>query len=467
MNPLVSMILDTDSYKFGQFDQYPPNMTKMYSYFESRGGIWDYTVFVGLQYHCKVYLCNRVTPEQVEEAKIFALAHGVPFNYDGWMYIATELDGKIPVRIKAVPEGMVINKHNILMSIESTDSNVPWVVNWLETMLVRVWYPITVATLSRECAKVIMKYERLSVDGEKILGDISFKLNDFGSRGASSQESAGIGGMSHLTGLFRGTDTVVGVYYANKYYNNRMAGYSIPASEHSTVTSWGMESEIDMMRNMMEKFKDYPLVACVSDSFDYYNSVDKFWGVELKNEIIGTDKIRICRPDSGDNVDTVIYALKSFAKSYGYTVNSKGYKVLNNMRVIQGNGINIDDIDIILTAVVNEGFSVENVNFGMGGGLLQKDINRDTHKFAFKCSYVEFADGTSRNVSKSPIDAPWKASKAGRLALIEDVAELGLYVTVDDVKGLTNDLLEVVYENGEMVKEYTLDEVRANSIKGL
>jgi nicotinamide phosphoribosyltransferase len=381
------------------------------------------------------------------------------------MYIATQLQGKLPVRIKAVAEGTIVPTHNVLMTIESTDETVAWVVNWLETALVRTWYPISVATLSRECAKAIMPYEKVSVDDEKIENDMMFKLNDFGSRGATCQEAAGIGGMAHLTGMFRGTDTVAGLMYAREYYGIDMAGYSLPASEHSTVTAWGRNGEAQMMKNMMEAFKDYPLVACVSDSYDYFNSVDNIWGVELRDGILGTDKIRICRPDSGDPVKCVIYALKSFEKTYGVTINSKGYKVLNNMRVIQGDGINIEDIKNILDAVLEEGFSAENVNFGMGGGLIQKYVNRDTHKFAFKCSYVE-VDGEGRDVFKDPITDKGKSSKKGRLALIKDVN--GDFGTVaQDTVSEGEDLLKTVYLNGEMILETTMDEIRSRSVEGI
>lgn len=457
----LTLALDTDSYKFSQYPQYPPTMTGMYSYFESRGGEYDSTLFFGLQYISKQYLTDIITIEDVEEAKEFALLHGVPFNYEGWMYIATTLQGKLPVKIKAVEEGSVISKHNVLMSIESTDKNVPWIVNWLETMLVRIWYPISVATLSYEAKKIIMEYEKISIDDDKIINDIAFKLNDFGSRGAPCQEAAMIGGASHLVN-FLGSDTVAGVWMANKYYNCKMSGFSIPASEHSTVTSWQKNNESKMMKNMMEVFKDYPLVACVSDSYDYFNCVDNIWGIELKDLILGTDKIRVCRPDSGNPIECVIYALKSFEKSYGYTINSKGYKVLNNMRVIQGDGININDIKNILQAVVDEGFSVENVNFGMGGGLLQKFVNRDTHKFAFKCSWIYKEDGTEVEVFKDPITDGGKKSKKGRLKLIKN--SNGNIVTVSE-KEDGKDLLVTVFENGEILKEYIFDEVRKNSLK--
>lgn len=459
MNNLISNILDTDSYKLSQYLQYPQNMTNMYSYFESRGGKFGETLFFGLQYILKHYLSKPVTQAQVEEAREFAKKHGTPFNYDGWTYIVKNLNGVLPVVIKAVPEGTVVPAHNILMSIESTDENVSWIVNWLETMLVRCWYPISVATLSYQCKKMIMRYEDLSVDEDKISSDILFKLNDFGSRGSSSRESASIGGAAHLVN-FLGSDTIAGAYLANQYYNCDMSAFSIEASEHSTVTSWGKENEVDMMRNMLNVFKDSPLMACVSDSYDYKNCVDNIWGKELKEMVESSNGVRICRPDSGNPTDCVLYALNSFANSYGYTLNSKGFKVLNKMRIIQGDGMSYDAINEMMNNVVSEGFSVENVNVGMGGGLLQKYVDRDTHKFAFKCSWIKFADGTERDVYKQPKTDSGKNSKRGRLALVIDSDRQ--YKTVKESE-TTNDILTTVYKDGIIVKEYSFDEVRKNT----
>jgi nicotinamide phosphoribosyltransferase len=103
-----NFLIDTDSYKSSHYLQYPPGTTSMFSYIESRGGEYNKTVFFGLQYYLKQYLKHRVTVEEVEEAKEFFEAHGEPFNYEGWMYIAKDLGGKLPVRIRAVPEGSVV-----------------------------------------------------------------------------------------------------------------------------------------------------------------------------------------------------------------------------------------------------------------------------------------------------------------------------------------------------------------------
>src|SRR5208283_4265477 len=310
----------------------------MFSYIESRGGEYNKTVFFGLQYYLKKYLTHRVTVEEVEEAKEFFEAHGEPFNYDGWMYIAKVLDGKLPVRIRAVPEGSVIPTHNILVSVESTDPKAFWAVSWIETMLLRIWYPINVATRSYTIKQIILAALEESADDPA--AEINFKLHNFGARGVSSQESAMIGDMAHLVN-FLGTDTVVGVRGAAKYYHTPMAGFSIPASEHSSITSWGKDHEVDAYRNMLKQFaKPGALVACVSDSYDLWNAISNLWGTELKEEIIKSGATLVVRPDSGNPPEVVLQCLKLLDEKFGHTVNSKGYKVLNYVKVIQGDGVN-------------------------------------------------------------------------------------------------------------------------------
>ena len=56
-------ILLTDSYKVSHHRLYPPGLTGMYSYFESRGGRYPEVVFFGLQYLLKKYLTGPVTPD--------------------------------------------------------------------------------------------------------------------------------------------------------------------------------------------------------------------------------------------------------------------------------------------------------------------------------------------------------------------------------------------------------------------
>jgi len=453
----LSPVFDTDSYKVSHSVQYPPGTTSMFSYIESRGGDYNETVFFGLQYYLKKYLTHRVTVEEVEKAKELYAAHGEPFNYEGWMYIAKDLGGKLPVRIRSVKEGTVLANHNIMVSIESTDPKVFWIVSWLETMLLRVWYPITVATRSYTIKKIIMDALELSSDDPQ--GEINFKLHDFGSRGVSSQESAMIGGAAHLVN-FMGSDTIAGILMANEYYNIPMAGFSIPAAEHSSITSWGKENEVEAYRNMLKQFgKKGAIFACVSDSYDLWNACSNLWGEELRQEVIDSGAVVVIRPDSGHPPKVVCKTAHLLAEKFGYTINSKGYKVLNNVRIIQGDGINEHSIRAILNDLLDAGFSATNIAFGMGGALLQM-VNRDTQKFAMKCSHIFIGD-KSVDVFKDPITDSGKRSKPGRLDLIETDEGFRTVRLDDNEVARPDSVMHTVYENGELFNETTFDEVRA------
>jgi nicotinamide phosphoribosyltransferase len=447
-----NLILDTDSYKASHWLQYPPQTTAMYSYLESRGGRYPATVFFGLQYLLKEYLSQPVAMWMVEEAEAFFTAHGLSFNSEGWRYIVNELEGKLPIRIKAVPEGTVVPVKQIMMSIESTDPQTFWLVSWLETLLLRVWYPITVATQSYYLKQII--WEALQTTADDPAAEIAFKLHDFGARGVSSSESAAIGGMSHLVN-FMGSDTVVGIRAANHYYQHPMAAFSIPAAEHSTITSWQRSGEAAAYQNMLDKFaKPGAVLAVVSDSYNLWEAIDHLWGDKLKQQIIDSGATIVIRPDSGEPVAVVSEVLQKLDRRFGSTINSKGYKVLNYVRVIQGDGINAQSLAAILTAIQELGFSASNIAFGMGGALLQQ-IDRDTQKFAIKCSEVTI-NGQHIPVYKDPATDPGKQSKQGRLALVQTDAG---YQTVAASAAAT-DLLVPVYENGIILQEYRLTEIR-------
>jgi nicotinamide phosphoribosyltransferase len=158
----------------------------------------------------------------------------------------------------------------------------------------------------------------------------------------------------------------------------------------------------------------------------------------------------------------VLKCLQILDSKFGHTVNSKGYKVLNHVRVIQGDGVNADSIAEILNAAKGDGYSATNIAFGMGGALLQQH-NRDTQKFAMKCSSVT-TSGVDIDVFKDPIDDHGKRSKAGRLDVIKINGE---FVTVQgipsNVISLPNTAMETVYENGSMLKEHTFAEVRSRA----
>ena len=270
-----NIILDTDSYKSSHFLQYPPRTTRLFSYLESRGGRYPATRFFGLQYILKRYLTRTVSAVDVEEARALIEAHGEPFPYDGWMRVVNVHGGRLPLEVRAVPEGTLVPNHNVLMSVTNTDPELPWLVGWFETMLMRVWYPTTVATQSYYLKQIIrMALEQTSDHAE---AELPFKLHDFGSRGVSSRESAGLGGLAHLTN-FMGSDTLEALRTARNYYGAQLAGFSIPAAEHSTVTSWGKAHEVDAYRNMVNTFaKPGAVFAVVSDSYDLKYAINARW----------------------------------------------------------------------------------------------------------------------------------------------------------------------------------------------
>lgn len=452
-----NLILDTDSYKASHYLQYPPKTTGMYSYLESRGGRYGSTVFFGLQYLLKQYLSTPFTANDVKEAADFFKAHGEPFNEAGWNHILNKHGGNLPLLIKAVPEGTVVPTHNVLMTVESTDPECFWLVSWVETLLCRLWYPTTVATQSWYIKQKILEY--LNDTSDHPLDEIGFKLHDFGSRGVSSRESAGIGGAAHLVN-FMGSDTIEGVRLANLHYKSKMSAFSIPAAEHSTITMWGRENELDAYRNMITQFaKPGALVACVSDSYDLFNVVENVWGDALREDVEKSGATLVIRPDSGNPTKVVLEMLQILERKVGMKKNMKGYKVLPKYyRIIQGDGVDETSISEILLAMKLNGYSASNIAFGMGGALLQR-LDRDTQKFAYKCSEA-IVDGKPVKVFKDPVTDKGKKSKAGRLSLIK---QNGKFVTLEGER--SDSLLLPVFKNGNILREITLDEVRANSMK--
>lgn len=464
--PLLS-----DSYKLTHWPLYPPGTEYLYSYFESRGvadrdGLGEWACFFGLQPLIMENLVGSVVDDYgIGVAAEFAKQHFGRdiFNRAGWLHISHDHLGALPISIKAVPEGTVVNSRNVLMTIENTCPKCAWLVNFLETLLVQVWYPTTVATMSREIKKMFMGY---MYETAGTIEGIEFKLHDFGFRGASSLETAGLGGCAHLVN-FSGTDNLHGIRYAQEYYDAQaMPGFSIPATEHSIMTARGRDGEDLVLDQLLNQFPT-GTVAVVGDSYDMFDFIDTLLA-QRREKILGREGTLVVRPDSGEPVLMVLDVLEKLAKVFGTTENSKGYKVLPpQVRVIQGDGVNPASIRRILEVMSLRHWSAENVAFGMGGALLQK-WDRDTLKFAFKASEITL-DGQPHPVFKDPKTDHGKASKRGRMKLIK-VPELTrmtgahgpTYRTVP-LSEEGEDVLAEVFRNGELLKKYSFDEVRARA----
>jgi nicotinamide phosphoribosyltransferase len=316
--------------------------------------------------------------------------------------------------------------------------------------------PTTVATNSREIKKIIAKYLRATADD---LSELPFKLHDFGARGAHTMESSFLGGMSHLVN-FMGTDTGMANLAAKHYYGADMAGYSVPATEHSTITSWTRDGEVDAYRNALKNLgKPGGIVSIVSDSYDIYNAVENIYGETLRQEIIDSGAMLVIRPDSGDPVEVLTRISSMVNQKFGYKFNNRGYMVFNNVRILWGDGINKKSIETILEAMTRKGYSATNFVFGMGGALLGAP-QRDDQKFAMKASNA-VVGGKDRDVFKDPITDQGKTSKKGRLSLIEE-GGLGTYSyrTVSQKIAGDRDILRPIYRNGEILVDDNFDAIR-------
>lgn len=480
-----NLVLCSDAYKYSHPKFYGTEMTKMISYMESRGGKFAETVFYGLQIVLKQYLEGiAITKEEVDEAyemlgtKLGVFGRDDVFDRSKFDYIVDKYDGKLPISIKAVPEGTVVGTKNVLFTIESLDENCAWLTNFLESILLQVWYPITVATLSREVKKIVVKsFEKCtSYDDATIDFLVGFVLNDFGFRGVSSVQSAKIGGSAHLVN-FRGSDTIVASKLIRDVYNtDTIYGLSIPATEHSIMTLKGEEGELELMERVL---KLYPtgIVACVSDSFNIFKACSEKWGTKLRDLILSRPaepgNQLVIRPDSGHVINTLKEIFNILFDKFGYTVNEKGYKVLPpQVRVIQGDGVNLDSIKEIYAMLDAEKISPENLALGMGGKLLQADINRDTNNFATKACFA-ILDGVEKNVVKSPtemdadgnITKSFKKSKCGRLKLVKN--DDGTYRTVTsldaDFDTVKDELIEV-FRMGEILVDYNFEDIRSRAV---
>lgn len=443
---------------------YMQNTAYVYSYFEARiGAKYNETVFFGLQGLLQEYLSTPVTQADIEEAAAIFEQHfgdSTVFNREGWEYIVNTHNGRLPVDIRAVLEGTVVPISNVLMTIVNTDPNCFWLTNWLETLLCHLWYPITVATLSYNTKKMINSYLDATSDNPSA---IDFMLHDFGYRGASSEESAGIGGAAHLIN-FMGTDTLAAMKYAHDHYSadyNSLA-FSVRASEHSVMTSDGVNGEMGILDRILDTTPN-GIVSIVADSYNIYDFVHNV--CLRKDRIMARDGRTVIRPDSitedhKSPEELTEWIVAKLYDTFGGTVNSKGFKVLDDhVRVLWGDGINPDGINAILWTLKGAGFSAENMVFGMGGGLLQRDINRDTQRFAFKCS-AQYRNGEWIDVQKSPLDAS-KASKPGRLKLIETLD--GFKTVRLEEPGI--DKLQLVYRHGEIMFPTTFDEIRSRAVQ--
>lgn len=451
-------ILDTDSYKATHDKGYKPGTTHVYSYIESRKGPTDLLWF-GAQAWVRKLAERPVRKEHIEEAEDFYGRHGVPFNKQGWTHIWAAHGGFFPLEIRSAPEGLLIPKLNALMTIENTDPVVPWLTGHVETAgLSDLFTSSSIATRIFHMKKGLAKLWRLASDEDAVS---PFAILDFSRRGCFGYDHNLLGGMAHLI-HFQGSDSVPAVRAANYYYDSDMAGFSVPATEHSVMCSYGRseEEERAAFHHLVDVMgQPGGILSVVSDTWNIFRAVQLWCEPAMVEKVRAKNLTLVIRPDSGQMEPVLLAILPVIAQAYGGQRNSKGYLVLSNVKVLWGDGINSETYTAPFRVAMTLKIAPDSIMVGSGGGLMTADLDRDTYGWAMKASEMVI-DGQRVAIRKDPVTDPGKASKAGRFSLIRDE---GVFKTVpqtdpDDVDGA--DLLDVIYRDGVLSNPTTLDAIR-------
>ncbi|KAJ9525932.1 hypothetical protein QJQ45_009410 [Haematococcus lacustris] len=367
-----------------------------------------------------------------------------PFPRSIFEQFVKENNGWFPVKIQALPEGTVTHCRVPVYQVTAEGPYTP-LCTFLETLLTMIWYPTTVATLSRRARDVVEGSFRRTSDAGSDSPLVASRLHDFGFRGCTSVEQSVIGGCAHLLS-FVGTDTLSAAYYAQFHLNGgRPVAQSIPATEHSVMTAWPTERAA--IENMIEHFGT-GVFACVMDSYDYAKALSEVLP-SIAAKKVERGGYLVLRPDSGDPMEAVLMALVAADRVFGSDVNSKGYRVLRGCGVIQGDGIDIDVMRKIAGAIEAAGYAADNVAYGMGGGLLQK-VNRDTMSFATKLNHIVYADGHAADIMKQPQTDVGKFSLPGVLAVKRVQGVPTIFPADSGEVQPEEDLLQVVYDMGPL-----------------
>ncbi len=431
------ILIKTDGYKLVHADQYPNKTEFIYSNLSTRKSnhkyIKDNIYVFGLNYIKKKIinewdiffsLTKKEVTNVLEKFEKFNIkyhnfdSYNIKRFYDLWE------NKKLPLEIKVVDDGTVVPIGFPIINIYNNDPKFFWMTNYIESYLLTcVWPLITSATISYNLKKIFDEWLEKTSDNK----DFSFyQGTDFSYRGMSGSESGLLSGIGHLAN-FEGSSTLTSIVEFEKNFGR--LGTSVPATEHSVMMSFGKEKEKDAYKKLIEA---YPkgLLSIVSDTWDLWNVLDSIIP-SLKKEIENRDGKLVIRPDSGDPLKIVcgnkksknklekLGVLRLLDKHFGSTINSKGYKVINNkVGLIYGDSMNFDTIQDLLKGIENLGYSTENIVFGLGATLYQNN-NRDTFGFVFKATSIVI-DGKRMSMEKDPITNPNKKSHKGLVGLFMD-----------------------------------------------
>jgi nicotinamide phosphoribosyltransferase len=454
-----NLILEADSYKLSHPAMIPADTDGEFHYIEARTGAssdpYPDVLWFGLQAILHGLSGRQVTEADIRRAEVFQAEHmpGTHFNRHGWETVVHRHDGRLPVTIKAVPEGSVVPRGHVLMTVESEAC--PWLPGHLEDILLRVWYPTTVATRGLQ---LMRKLREVAVRTGSPVEGVAYQVHDFGDRGVSCREQAGIGGGAHLT-VFRGSDTINGQRWLSEHYGAPfVSAGSVAASQHSIMTSNGKGGEHALIDRLITMHPNQ-ILSIVADSYDYKAFVD---AVIDRHEIAVKNRTRVViRPDSTYDDLTpagiVAWTLnRQKTRLEAHCTRTPTGHIVVPFPVLWGDGIDDTGMLNIASVAAHDGFASQNLVFGSGGWLLQK-CNRDTLRFAMKLS-ARKVDGEWVDVQKNPLDRS-KASKGGRLALVK--TSLGLLTMREENILVGQNLLEPVFKDGLVLRQQSLTDIRS------
>lgn len=480
-NPLLL----TDFYKTIHHMCYAEGLTKLVSYWTprmSRKEDINKVVMFGLQPFIKKYLIqyfnenffNRDKKEVISEYKR-VISNTMGDIASDTKHIEALYDlGYLPIQIKAVEEGLRVNIKTTMIEITNTHKDFAWLVNYLETfMSCNIWQLMTSASIGYRYREIVEKYFNLTVDN----GDVKRACGDFSMRGFSSLESAEFSGAAHLLS-FIGTATIPAIDFLEKYYNcnieNEIVGLGTPSTEHSVMCSYGQDEYLAYKRLITEVFPSGTL-SIVSDTYDYWNVIIKILP-RLKEDILSREGKIVIRGDSGDPVKIICGDKNSTKGSeeykgtvellweiFGGEINSKGYKVLNNkIGTIYGDSITIERCVEICKGLEEKGFAVNNCVFGIGSYTYQYNT-RDTFGFALKATHAVI-NNEEKFIFKDPKTdtGNFKKSQKGMCYVYKDGEDI-LYkdeLTIKEQEDQKDNLLELVFKDGKLLKDYSLSEIR-------
>lgn len=451
----------SDSYKYSHDSVYRDdvNATAAYGLPRTKGSI--ISVF-GMQQIIVDFLSKPLKQEDVD---IFANLLNIHFfdndvfNKTMWDKVVGECGGYIPVKIRALPEGIRVQGGITHYTVE-TDPKYPefrQLASHVETTLLHAWYPSTIATNSYQMYQTIKGFQAVSSD----VIDPSYSVIDFGFRGVPTNENAGVGGLANAL-YFDGSDNTQAVLKNSiVYYNGGVTGHSVRATEHVVQTMHGPTAmdQANYIDRIIDLWcKENKIASVVLDGYNLEREVKQV--CKRAAQIKESGAQFVCRPDSGDPLVWIPILLQKLSNAFGFVENSKGYRVMKNVKILWGDGINIKTMAEIGKMVIDLGYSIDNIVFGSGGGLLQK-VCRDDFGWAQKgCAYHKH--DTWYPMSKDPVTGPGKKSADGRRGvyynrLTGEVIDIDIDKQTMDSEWI--DLMQDVYVYSPgMVEPFIIDE---------